>query len=58
MTGGRKLVAFAALLAALLGAGWLGFLSETLMQGALGGYLALVGGNAAEHFARRKQAAE
>jgi len=56
MTGHRKLTAFAIALAALVAAGWLGFLTDVLMQGILGSLLAMVGGNAAEHFTKRGQA--
>jgi len=55
MIGKRKLAAFLAAVTALMLAGWLGFLSDTLMQGVLGGLLALVGGNAAEHIAGRSK---
>ena len=54
MVGKRKLSAYLAALALLGLAGWLGFLSATLMQGVLGSLIALVGGNAAEHFTKRK----
>jgi hypothetical protein len=56
MTGHRKLTAFAIALAALVASGWLGFLTDVLMQGILGSLIALVGGNAAEHFTKRGQA--
>ena len=56
MIGQRKLTAFLCAVLALLLAGWLGFLSDVLMQGILGGLLALIGGNAAEHIAKRGQA--
>ncbi len=55
MIGQRKLTAFLCAVLALLLAGWLGFLSDVLMQGILGGLLALIGGNAAEHLSKRGQ---
>lgn len=54
MSGKRKLIAFFALLAGLLVAALAGVLTEVFAGGAVAGYMALVGGNAAEHFASRK----
>jgi len=58
VTGRRKLIAFFALLATLLGASLAGVLSEVLAGGAVAGYMALVGGNVGEHFAQRRQQAK
>ena len=58
MQGKRKLIAFAILVASLMLAGWLKFISPELVNGMLGGFIAIVGGNAAEHwFNRNKQGA-